>query len=140
MLGIFRLPQQARRYVSEQANGDRIQWRPARPGAPVWQGRCGCYTYLVEHHAVRDRQNVLRHVVASRSWRLRCGHCGTEWTATAEDVLAGEGWLACPACHDESSHLAGGALGEELRRGAAGTLPGRADADVVTGTDRMPPW
>ena len=96
-------------WVASQSPGDRQQvpsvFRSPQPplGVPVKRPPCP----------------------GAREWRLRCGHCGAEWSTTSADVLAGDAWLACPACHDEAAQLVGGALGEALRRATELPAPPR---------------
>ena len=99
VLGVFVFLGQARHYVEQQLIGHPLDWASPSPGWRTWHCYYGGVTYQIEHHAVRDRREGLRLLVATRPWQLRCGHCGAAWIASAADVLAGDDWLTCPQCH-----------------------------------------
>lgn len=84
-------------YLDCQLAADTAAW------APPYLEAMGARASQAGPHAVtRDappgRQDALRQLVALRSWRLRCGHCGAEWVATPRDVRASDAWLTCPQC------------------------------------------
>ena len=99
VLGVFFFLDQARHDVEQQRIGHPVVWTPPSPGWRTWRCQHGQVAYQIEHHAVRDRREGLRLLVATRPWQVRCGHCGAAWIATAADVLAGDDWLTCPQCH-----------------------------------------
>lgn len=99
VLGVFFFLDQARHYVEQQLIGHAVAWTPPAPDWRAWHCRHGPVTYRIEHHAIHDRREGLRLLAATRSWQLRCAHCGAAWIATAAEVLAGDDWLTCPQCH-----------------------------------------
>jgi DNA-directed RNA polymerase subunit RPC12/RpoP len=41
---------------------------------------------------------ALHEYVATLTWQLRCADCGTEFEASAADLLLGRDALTCPEC------------------------------------------
>ena len=98
VLGVFASLDQACVYLDQQVTADAAWWGLGGR----WAARSGGsqrVAYTVTQPSPRERQALLRKLVARRRWWLRCGHCGAEWTAGAQDVLAGDTWLSCPQCH-----------------------------------------
>jgi len=52
-----------------------------------------------------DEPLVSSSTEALRSWVLTCSDCGTNWEVLPGDIIAGNGWLACPNCVAAKSRI-----------------------------------